>query len=203
MKIRTLAGAGALGLASVAAAYAHGGATGIVKERMEAMESMGDAVKRLAAMMRGETGYDAAAVKEEAETIRQHAGQAITSLFPEGSGGEPSEAKPGIWSDWDAFTALAMQLESFAGGLEAAADNGLMHGGDGPGAGNMTGQQNGMMGSGSGMMGAGSGMMGSGMTGGAGIPDADALAAMPADGVFVMMTQTCSACHTKFRIEEK
>lgn len=197
MKIRTIIGAGAIGLASVAAAYAHGGATGIVKERMEAMESMGDAVKKLAAMMRGETEYDAATIRAEAETIRQHAGQAITSLFPEGSDGGPSEAKPGIWSNWDEFTALAMQLETFAEGLEAAAGNGLMHGGDGPAAGNMMGQQNGMMGSGSGMMGAGSGMMG-----GAGMPDADALAAMPADGVFAMMAQTCSACHTKFRIEE-
>ncbi|WP_193175433.1 c-type cytochrome [Oricola nitratireducens] len=207
MKIQTLIGAGALGLASVAAAYAHGGATGIVKERMEAMESMGDVVKKLSAVMRGETEYDAAAVKAGAETIRKHAGKAITELFPEGSAGGPSEAKPDIWSNWDEFSALAGQLETLAGGLEAAAGNGLMHGGRGPGAGNMMGQGNGMMGSGSGMMrggmmGSGSPMAGGGLMGGAGIPDADALAAMPADGVFAMTVQTCSACHTKFRAEE-
>ena len=26
---------------------------------------------------------------------------------------------------------------------------------------------------------------------------------MPADGVFMMVSQTCSACHTKFRAEAK
>lgn len=213
MKIRTILGAGAIGLASIAVAYAHGSATGIVKERMEAMESMGDAVKKLAAMMRGETEYSAASVKAEAGTIRQHAGEAITKLFPEGSAGEPSEARPEIWSNWDEFSALATQLETLAGGLEAAAGNGLMHGNGGPGAGNMMGQGSGMMGSGSGMMGGGSGMMGGGMMGSGspmaggglmganGVPDADALAAMPADGVFAMTVQTCSACHTKYRAE--
>jgi len=187
MKIQKIIGAGAIGLAFVAAAHAHGGATGIVRERMEAMEAMGDAVKTLAAMMSGETDYDAATVRDEAAAIRQHAGDAITSLFPEGSGGKPSEAKPGIWSDWETFAALAMQLETYAEGLESAAGNGLMHGG-GAGAGNMMGQ--------------GNGMMGGGMTGAAVTPDPEALAAMPADGVFAMMTQTCSACHTKFRVDK-
>ena len=202
MKIQKIIDAGAIGLAFVAAAHAHGGATGIVKERMQAMEVMGDAVKTLAAMMSGETDYDAATVREKAVTIREHAGDAITRLFPEGSGGEPSEAKPGIWSDWEEFAALAMQLETYAEGLEQAAGNGLMHGGGAPGAGNMMGTGNGMMGSGSGMMGGGSGMMGGGMMGAVGAPNAEALAAMPADGVFAMMTQTCSACHTKFRAEK-
>ena len=188
MKIQKIIGAGAIGLAFVAAAHAHGGATGIVRERMEAMEAMGEAVKTLTAMMSGETDYDAATVREQAATIRSHAGEAITGLFPEGSGGEPSEAKPGIWSDWDEFAALAAQLETYAEGLEAAAGNGLMHGDGTPGAGTM--------------MGSGNGMMSGGMMGAVGTPDADALAAMPADGVFAMMTQTCSACHTKFRVDK-
>lgn len=32
---------------------------------------------------------------------------------------------------------------------------------------------------------------------------AEQLAAMPADGVFNMVAQTCSSCHTKFRLEKK
>jgi len=202
MKIQKIIGAGAIGLAFVVAAHAHGGATGIVRERMEAMEALGDAVKTLAAMMSGETDYDAATVRDKAGTIREHAGDAITSLFPEGSGGEPSEAKPGIWENWDEFATLAMQLETYAEGLEKAAGNGLMHSGGEPGAGTMMGTGNGMMGSGSGMMGGGSGMVGGGMMGAVGTPDAEALAAMPTDGVFAMMTQTCSVCHTKFRAEK-
>ena len=193
MKIRTLVGAGALSAAAISAAFGHGGATGIVKERMDAMSAMGDAVKSLSAMMRGETPYDAEAIRAEARKIRQHAGEAITRLFPEGSGGGPSEAKPEIWSSWDDFAAMAEELELLAGGLADAADNRLMQGGTG-----------GMMGSGSGMMGMGSSMMGgqSAMMGAPGGMDAAALAAMPADGVFNMMAQTCSACHTKFRTEK-
>ncbi|MCK5745133.1 MAG: cytochrome c, partial [Oricola sp.] len=155
MKIRTLIGAGAIGLASIAAAYAHGGATGIVKERMDAMGAMGDIVKSLSAMMRGETAYDANAVRDGAETIRRHAGEALTGLFPEGSGGEPSEARAEIWSNWDEFAAMAAQLETLAEGLGRAADNGLMHGGGQPVPGGMMGGSSGMMGGGSGMMGGG------------------------------------------------
>jgi cytochrome c556 len=190
MKIRTLLGAGALSAAAITAAFGHGGATGIVKERMDAMSVMGDAVKSLSAMMRGETPYDAEAIRAEAGKIRQHAGESITRLFPEGSGGGPSEAKAEIWSSWDDFAAMAEELELLADGLARAADNGLMQGGNQPGAG-------GMMGSGSGMMGGQSAMMGA-----PGGMDAAALAAMPADGVFNMMAQTCSACHTKFRTEK-
>ena len=40
------------------AALAHSGATGVVKDRMEAMKAMGDAVKTVTPMMRGEAEYD-------------------------------------------------------------------------------------------------------------------------------------------------
>lgn len=204
MKFRTLVGAGAIGLASIAAAYAHGGATGIVKERMEAMGAMGDIVKALSAMMRGETAYDANTVRDGAETIRRHAGTALTGLFPEGSGGEPSEARAEIWSNWDEFAAMAAQLETLAEGLGRAADNGLMHGGGQPAPGGMMSSSTGMMGGGTGMMGSGNTMMGgtAPMMGRGGSFDAAALAAMPADGVFNMVAQSCSACHTKFRLEK-
>lgn len=184
-------------------ALAHGGATGIVKERMDGMMAMSKIVKSLSAMMRGDTEYDADAVKAGAAAIKSHAGETLTALFPEGSASDKSEAKPEIWSDWETFSAYAEQLEVYADGLAAAADNGLMH----ENGSSMMGNQSGMMGNNGGMMG-GSDMMGSGMTGNgmmgdaANMMDADQLAQMPVDGVFNMVTQTCSACHTQFRAEK-
>ena len=56
-------------------AFAHSGATGIVKERMDAMLAMGKAVKTVAPMMRGETAYDAGTVSDAARLFQQHAGE--------------------------------------------------------------------------------------------------------------------------------
>jgi cytochrome c556 len=113
-------------LAITGAALAHGGATGIVKERMDGMMAMGKAVKSLSSMMRGDVDYDEAAVKSHAQTIEAHGGEALVSLFPEGSDGAPSEAKPEIWSEPAEFEALATQLKTYAVALQAAAPNGLM-----------------------------------------------------------------------------
>lgn len=176
-------------------ALAHSGATGVVKERMEAMKSMGDATKTIAAMFSGEADYDAASVRSAANTIRMHAGSAMTEMFPEGSNGAPSEAKDTIWQDWETFSAMATQLEAYAEGLGRASEN--APGGMPTASGNMMGGAS-MMGGSGGMMG-GAGMMGGNA---ASMMDADQLAEMPAESVFTMMSQSCSACHTRFRAEE-
>ncbi|MEQ9258282.1 MAG: cytochrome c [Roseovarius sp.] len=142
-----LGGAAIAGLA--AAALAHSGATGVVKERMDAMEAMSEAIKRIRPMMTGESSYDAAALRAAAETIASEAGATMTEKFPEGSGGHPSETLPRTWEEWDRFTALAEQLEMAATGLGLAAENGLHVDG------HMMGAQSGMMGDQSGMMGGG------------------------------------------------
>ncbi len=178
------------------AAFAHSGATGIVKERMDAMVAMGDAVKSVAPMMRGEAAYDADLMREAARTFRAHSGDALTELFPEGSGGAPSEAKDAVWSEWDRFTALAEQLGIYAEGLEGAAGNGLAGAGGSMDAGAMMGGSSGM---GSGSMMGGSTMMG---TDASGMMRAADIAAMPADAAFNMTTQVCSACHSRFRAED-
>lgn len=177
-----------------AAAYGHGGATGIVKERMDAMGILGDALKSLTSIMQGQVSYDADKIRQNATQIRQHAGEQMTRLFPDGSLGMPSEARALIWSDWEDFEALASRLETLAMGLEAAAENGLMQSGKAPSS-----AQGGMMGTG--MM-TDTGMMGSGMMGTGEELDSATLASMPADGVFNMIAQTCSSCHTKFRAEK-
>lgn len=194
MRTRAIIIAGAIVVATGGLAFAHGDATGIVKERMDAMTEMKNAVKTLTAIMKSETAYNAETVKKEAAVIRSHAGESMTKLFPADGDNMSSEAKPQIWSEWNEFTALAERLETLAAGLETAADNGLMsdgmHGGDH--------DMSDMMGTG------GSGMMGGGhmMGGDNEMPDASMLASMPADGVFTMMTDTCSACHTKYRQEK-
>ena len=193
-----LGGAAIVGLS--AAAFAHSGATGVVKERMDAMKSMGEAIKRIKPMMSGEAAYDEAAVREAAQSIAQEAGEAMTSKFPEGSTDDPSEVLPRTWEEWDRFAKLADQLEMAASGLAMAAGNGLH------GDGHMMGDQSGMMGDTSGMMGGESGMMGSGMMmGNGGFPDgmtAEQIGQMPADGAFVMLTQTCSSCHDRYRKDD-
>lgn len=203
MRFNILVGAGMLTAIAVSGALAHGGATGIVKQRMDAMAAMGKVVKTLSEMMRGDTDYDAEAVRKGAEIVKIHAGQAMTSLFPEGSGGNPSEARTEIWQDWETFDELAKQLGIFAEGLSSAAGNGRMMR-DGTKSDSNMGMSD-MMGSGGKKAMHGEGMSNSGMMGDGSsmMMDPAQLAKMPADGVFNMMTRTCSACHTKYRLEKK
>lgn len=176
-------------------ALAHGGATGIVKERMDAMAVMGNSVKAVAPMMRREIDYDAEAVKLAAQVFAKHSGEAMTKLFPEGSGGGASEATPEVWSEWSKFEELAEQLGAYSNGLALAADNGLGTSMSGAGA---------MMGSTGSMMGTSStdSMMGtSGMMGGTAAPMMD-FTSMTADMAFNMVAQTCASCHATFREKE-
>lgn len=184
-----IAGLCAAGLA--AGAWAHSGAMGVVKERMDAMKAMGDAVKQIKPMMSGAAAYDAAMVQAAARAIAEESGAALVGKFPEGSGGGMSEALPEVWTDRERFEALARDLEITARGLERAAGNGT-HGAD-----HMSGHMSGMMGGASGMM--GGDMMGSNHM--AGAMSVEHIGQMPADGAFVMMAQVCSACHDRFREE--
>lgn len=195
MKYQQIVPGGLMAAGFAMSALAHSGATGVVKERMDAMKGMQEAVKTITPMFSGQANYDAAAVRSAAAEIAGHAGAAMTSTFPEGTTGHPSEARPEIWTDWDDFQALANQLALTAQGLGLSAENG-MHGATG-----MMGWTSGMMGGNtSGMMGSTSGTMGGTMPM-AGTMTAEQIGQMPADGAFAMMTQTCSACHDRFRME--
>jgi cytochrome c556 len=99
-------------------------------------------------------------------------------MFPEGSLNPPTEAKPEVWQQWEDFEALALQMEHYARALGAAAENGLTAGGQGGG---MTG-----------------GMATSGP-----LKSIEELSAMPAGDVYKLLGETCSACHTRFRIDKK
>jgi len=64
-------------------------------------------------------------VRAFAEDVATHSGEAMTRLFPEGSGGMPSEAKDAVWSDWEEFASLAEDLHRLSEGLGMAADSGI------------------------------------------------------------------------------
>lgn len=193
-----LAGAGAL---------AHTGATGVVMERMMGMSAMQEAVRDLAPMMRGEAPFAERAVQEGAARIMAHSGEIMTALFPEGGDMTASFARPEIWEEWGDFERLSAELRLYAEGLALAAPNGL----DAPPPAGMpmSPRMEGMMPEAepprltvAQLMGVElrpdarpAAAMADDGSGSGGID----FAAMAADDVFEMVSQTCSACHAQFR----
>lgn len=102
--------------AGASVAVSHGGATGVVKERMVAMKDMGDRMKALAAMVRGNAPFNAASAKETAAAIAAHA-RDVPRLFPKGSRQGPSEAVERIWVEWPQFVSEAKILADRADAL--------------------------------------------------------------------------------------
>ena len=186
----------AIGTTGVAA-LAHSGATGVVLERMQGMSAMAKTLKTLSPMMRGQVPYDADVVRREAGAMIGHAGEQMTRLFPEGSGGGVSKALPSVWENSEEFAALAQELRTAAEGLKLSAGNGLAAAQGNGSESMMGGATDGMMGGGSAPA-LGGGMMGSDLP-----MTTEMFADMPTDRAFAMVAQTCSACHQKFRKEDK
>lgn len=88
-----------LGAVSVATSSAD-----VIKDRQEAMEGVGGAMKNLAAIAKKEAPFDAGVVQKNAATIEDHLRDA-SRLFPEGSGQGDIEtwAKSEIWSNYADF----------------------------------------------------------------------------------------------------
>ena len=84
--------------------FAHSGATGVMKERMDLMKGMADSMKIMGAMFKGETAFDPAVVMENAGFLVEHAPM-IPEMTPEGSNDHPSEALPVIWQAWYDYVA--------------------------------------------------------------------------------------------------
>jgi cytochrome c556 len=109
-------------LASAFAAFGHGGATGIVSERMMGMMMLSEQVKLLAPIANAPAAADLDALRSASEMIAMHAGPAMTELFPEGSVEAPSEARPEIWERWQEFEGYAEKLGELGEELGLAAD---------------------------------------------------------------------------------
>jgi len=99
-------------------AFAHKGATGIVKDRMHVMKGMADNLKLLTKMLDGDIPYDRSKAEAAAASIEEHGGKAMTKMFPKGSLKKPTEAIPKIWENWDDFEASAMRMQAYAGALK-------------------------------------------------------------------------------------
>jgi cytochrome c556 len=99
--------------------WAHQGhehATGVVKERMDLMESMAKAQKAIAQRLR--TNRELELIRADARSIRELS-EKIPSLFPPGSREHPSEAKAAIWQKWADFEAKARATQTESGKLAA------------------------------------------------------------------------------------
>lgn len=113
-------------LLSVGALFAHGGATGIVKDRMDSMAAMGKAMKRLNALTKGVVEYSPREVSDLAASIARHA-EAIPAYFPDSKNsrrGKGTEALPAIWRNPADFESRAKELADQSARLaDTAADS--------------------------------------------------------------------------------
>lgn len=102
--------------------FAHSGATGIVKERMDAMSSISKNAKQISLMLKGKSQYNIDTIAISSREITAHA-KAFPKMFPEGSTDHPSEAAPAIWERSDEFSKKAQELIDFANDLTLLAKN--------------------------------------------------------------------------------
>ena len=114
--------AGSLLMGTSVIAWGHGGATGIVAERMMGMMMLGEQVKILASLAENAEATDTDKMRDAAAMIEMHAGPAMTGLFPEGSLDAPSVARPEIWERWEEFQGYSIQLAELGQELGKVAD---------------------------------------------------------------------------------
>jgi len=92
-------------------------------DRHERMEAVGGAFKAIRAMATKEAAFDAAAVKKNAATILENL-KAAHELFPAGTGGGESRAKPEVWTDRAGFDKAMKDGQEAAAALAAIGDEG-------------------------------------------------------------------------------
>src|SRR5580692_9747085 len=91
--------------------YADGDA---IQQRQELLKAIGDAVKPVAAMLKGEAPFEAATVKASLATVSANA-KKLPTLFPDDSKtGHDTRALPAIWSEKEKFIGLFQKLENDA-----------------------------------------------------------------------------------------
>ena len=91
------------------------------QDRHMAMEEINDAMKALGAIAKKQAPFDAAVVKTNATTIADNLKLAST-LFPPGSGGGESLAKPEIWTDAAIFGKTMKDAQAAAVALQSVSD---------------------------------------------------------------------------------
>ena len=108
------------GLLLTVSAFAHKGASGIVKERRDNFKASQMALKQvLAASKRN----DFETIVPLANKMKNWA-EIMPTKFPSGSDESPSEASPAIWTDFEGFKSAAKENFEAARFLEVSALNG-------------------------------------------------------------------------------
>ncbi|MEL7430458.1 MAG: cytochrome c [Pseudomonadota bacterium] len=100
----------ALSIVCTGFAFAHEGAKGVIKERMDSMKTIAASMKTISQMIRKPETFDKAKATEAIARVSAEA-QRTTSLYPSGSLEEPSEARAAIWNNPDRFRELAKEFE--------------------------------------------------------------------------------------------
>ena len=98
-------------------AFAHKGATGIVKERMDNFKASQMALKQIFAASKSN---DFEAIVPLANQVKNWA-EIMPTKFPSGSDRPPSEAAPAIWTDFEGFKSAAKENFEAASLLEVTA----------------------------------------------------------------------------------
>jgi len=99
---------------------AHQGATGIVKQRMDAFKTSQKQLKSIVAAARVE---DYGIIENLAKSLAEWGGK-MPEYFPAGSDSAPSEAAPAIWSDFSGFSRAAESYTQSAEELISASIEG-------------------------------------------------------------------------------
>ncbi len=109
----------AVAFLAVGAAAAHEGATGVVAERMKAMEDTAAQAKAIDRALRA-SSPNAADIRARAERIHTHA-RGMVRLFPPGSDHGHTFAAPEVWTKREDFERLARAYEAATERLVEAA----------------------------------------------------------------------------------
>lgn len=115
-----------LGLILLGVAHGHGGATGIVKERMDAMQDMADKSKVVANMFKGKTEFNRDVLVDAALAFSSH-GASMVELFPDTKAsrtGSSTEALPTIWDEREGFESSVAEFVMLSDALMDDIDNG-------------------------------------------------------------------------------
>ena len=101
-------------------AYAHQGATGIVKERMDEFQKVRGQMKQIRRALESQNFAAVAALSEDMMPWAHNMAEA----FPEGSDIAPSEALPAIWQDKAGFAQAISDYRDAINALNLAAQSG-------------------------------------------------------------------------------
>ena len=89
---------------------AHEDSTGTVKERMQLMNNLGEAMKAFSLILRAQNNYNIESLSSIIRKITDNSGENLTKLFLEKSMDITSRANPSILDSWPDFSRIASDL---------------------------------------------------------------------------------------------